>query len=240
MYSVFLVDDDTLILEELESQVPWLDNGFEVVGSTTNPNAAVSMIMDIRPDVVFCDLKMPEMDGNELIRVLKDNKVDSEFVMLSAYDNFENVRAFFQQSGFDYILKPVKEEDISLVLEGLVSRLSKKHPQKENEVLTENQGFNNLVLYVNEHFSEKVTLDELSGKFGFSRNYICGLFSRYFNTSLTCYLTDLRMAHAKELLTDKEVMIKDVAVSCGYPEYYHFFKVFKSYYGISPKEMQDL
>ena len=112
MYSVYLVDDDTLILEELINMVPWLDNGFEVVGSQTNPETALEEIQFIKPDVVFCDLKMPEMDGNELIKALKEANADSEFVMISAYDSFENVRAFFQQSGFDYILKPVNNEDI--------------------------------------------------------------------------------------------------------------------------------
>ena len=239
MFSVYLVDDDTLILEELINMVPWLDNGFEVIGNQTNPVTALEEIKFLKPDVVFCDLKMPVLDGNDLIRQLKENGVDAEFVMISAYDSFENVRAFFKQSGFDYILKPVNEDDIQVVLERLNYKLSGKKPEKTEAALTENPGFNNLVKFVNENFSEKITLDILSKKSGFSKNYICGLFSKHFNTSLTCYLTELRMKHAKELLSDKNMLIKEVAVLCGYPEYYHFFRVFKLYYGISPKEMQS-
>ena len=239
MFSVYLVDDDALILEELINMVSWLDNGFEVVGNQTNPVTALEEIRFLKPDVVFCDLKMPVLDGNDLIRQLKENGVDAEFVMISAYDSFENVRAFFKQSGFDYILKPVNEDDIQVVLERLNYKLSGKKPEKTEAALTENPGFNNLVKFVNENFSEKITLDILSKKFGFSKNYICGLFSKHFNTSLTCYLTELRMKHAKELLSDKDMLIKEVAVLCGYPEYYHFFRVFKLYYGISPKEMQS-
>lgn len=162
--------------------------------------------------------------------------------MISAYDNFENVRAFFQQSGYDYILKPVNNDDMQIVLEGLSERIAKKHPFSDDmkNVLTENKGFNNLILYVNEHFTEKLTLDFLSDKFGFSKNYVCGLFQRYYNKSLTRYITELRMKHARELLADKSRLVKDVALDCGYREYFHFFKVFKSFYGMSPKEMQDL
>ncbi|MCR5675788.1 MAG: response regulator [Lachnospiraceae bacterium] len=239
MYSVYLVDDDTLILEELINVVPWLDNGFEIVGSQTSSELALEEIVFLAPDVVFCDLKMPGIDGNELIKRLKDAGVDAEFVMISAYDSFENVRAFFQQSGFDYILKPVNNDDIQMVLEKLLVRLSDKKPAKDTETLTENPGFNSLIAYVDEHYAEKLTLDMLSKRFGFSRNYICGLFSKHLNTSLSCYLTKLRMEHAKELLSDRTKLIKEVAVSCGYSEYYHFFRVFKSYYGISPKEMQE-
>ncbi len=239
MYGVYLVDDDTLILEELVNMVPWLDNGFEVLGSSTNPVVAIDEIEELKPDVVFCDLKMPQMDGNELIRYIKERKIDTEYVMISAYDSFENVRAFFQQSGFDYILKPVKEDDMQMVLEGLIGKLRKKKPATTEETITDNRTFNSMIDYIKDNFTEKISLDILSEKFGFSKNYICGMFSKYLNTSLTCYLTEIRMAHAQKLLKDSKLLMKEVAMECGYEEYYHFSRVFKAYYGISPKEMQD-
>ena len=202
MYSVYLVDDDSWILEELVEMVPWLDYAFEVVGSSTDPLRAVEEIEKLSPDVVFCDLKMPNMDGNELIRTLKEKGVTSEFVMLSAYDSFENVRAFFQQTGFDYLLKPVNNADIQIVLEGLDARLSRRAPLKdenEKDSLTENPGFNKIISYINDHFDEKITLNTLAKQFGFSKGYICGLFQKYFNKSLNLYLTEKRMELAKEL-----------------------------------------
>ena len=242
MYSVYLVDDDSWILEELVEMVPWLDYAFEVVGSSTDPLRAVEEIEKLSPDVVFCDLKMPNMDGNELIRTLKEKGVTSEFVMLSAYDSFENVRAFFQQTGFDYLLKPVNNADIQIVLEGLDARLSKRAPLKdenEKDSLTENPGFNKIISYINDHFDEKITLNTLAKQFGFSKGYICGLFQKYFNKSLNLYLTEKRMELAKELLLDKSILVKDVAYRTGYADYYHFFKVFKNHYGISPKELRE-
>ena len=239
MYSVYLVDDDTLILDELIGMVPWMDNGFFVAGSSTDPKAAVGEIERIRPDAVFCDLKMPGMDGNEMIRYLKERSVDSEFVMISAYDSFENVRTFFQQEGLDYILKPVDNDEIEMVLEKLMARLSEKKPQRSGGNIKENPAFEHLVEYIREHFAQKITLDMLSKKFGFSKNYICGLFSKYYDTSLTCFLTELRMEHAKKLLSDRNRLIKEVAADCGYSDYYKFFRAFKAFYGKSPKEMQD-
>ncbi|MCR5727965.1 MAG: response regulator [Lachnospiraceae bacterium] len=242
MYSVYLVDDDSWILEELIEIVPWLDYAFEVIGSSTDPLRAVEEIEKLAPDVVFCDLKMPNMDGNELIKTLKEKGVTSEFVMLSAYDSFENVRAFFQQTGFDYLLKPVNNADIQIVLEGLDARLSKRAPLKdenEKDSLTENPGFNKIISYINDHYDEKITLNTLAKQFGFSKGYICGLFQKYFNKSLNLYLTEKRMELAKELLLDKSILVKDVAYRTGYADYYHFFKVFKNHYGISPKELRE-
>ena len=240
MYRVYLVDDDALILEELINTVPWLDNGFEVVGHETDPRRAVEEIKDLWPDVVFCDLKMPAMDGNELIREVKEAGVEPECVMLSAYDSFESVRAFFRQSGFDYLLKPVNAEDMEILLERLNVRLSSSRGAEAKTPLSDNPAFNELIGYVNGHFAEKLTLGSLSERFGLSRNYICGLFQKHFNQSLSLYLTEVRMACARELLeSERTMLLKEVARRSGYPDYHYFFKVFKNYYGISPKEMQE-
>ncbi|MCR5322299.1 MAG: response regulator [Lachnospiraceae bacterium] len=239
MYKVFLVDDDALILEELVEMVPWLDYAFEVAGSETDPVKAVSQIKELKPDVVFCDLKMPGMDGNKLIRVLKEEGLECEFVMLSAYDSFDSVRTFFQQTGFDYILKPVNNEDIQLVLERLEAKLSKQRPAPVPEAVTENPAFNELVNYIGEHYSDKITLNSLAKQFGFSKGHLCSLFQKYFNKSLNLYLTDVRMEHAKELILDRTILIKEVASRSGYSDYYHFFRVFKNHYGVSPKEMRE-
>ena len=126
-----------------------------------------------------------------------------------------------------------------MVLERLNRRLSDSRPREESELLTDNPGFNKLVLYVNEHFTEKLTLNQLAEEFGYSRNYICGLFQKFFNKSLNSYLTELRMKHAMELLSDKTILIKEVAKESGYSDYYRFFKVFKNHFGYSPKELRE-
>ncbi len=247
MHSVFIVDDDALILEEIIDTVPWLDNAFEVVGSATDPVKALEEIKEFKPDVVFCDLKMPVLSGNELIKKAREEGVESEFVMLSAYDDYDNVRTFFKNNGFDYILKPIDNDEIQIVLNKLDAKLSRKKPLEEtgdegknaDESLTKNPVFNNIMLYISVHFADKITLESLAEEFGYSRNYICKLFQKNLNKSLNLYVTELRMKQAVELLKDDDVLIKEVAYKIGYNDYYHFFKVFKEHYGISPKEMRE-
>lgn len=238
MYRAYLVDDDRFILEELTEIIPWMENGFEVIGSNTDPEKAMREIIELEADAVFCDMKMPKMSGNELIAKLKESGCKAEFVVISAYDDFENVRTFYRQSGFDYILKPVDIDDVRIVLEKLNSVLSKNRPAEGGNV-TDNPGFNSLVQYVDENFREKITLSSLAEKFGFSRNYICAPFQKYYNQSLSIYLTEKRMKYAGELIEDRTLLIKQIGVMCGYTDYYHFFKVFKNYYGVSPKEMRN-
>ncbi len=244
MYGVYLVDDDTLILEELLNIIPWMDNGYTVLGSNTDPLAAFDEILTLHPDVVFCDLKMPGMDGNELISRLREAGSEAEYVMLSAYDAYDDVRTFYKGSGYDYILKPVNPDDVQMILEGLADKLSRKHSAgreagKASISSTDNEGFNKLVSYVDEHYAEKITLDMLAKQYGFSRNYICELFAKYYDMSLIHYVTDIRMKKAGEMLKDKSRPIKDIALSLGYSNPAYFYRVFKTYYGVAVGEYRD-
>jgi len=179
---------------------------------------------------------MPEMDGNEMIRRSRQKGLTCEFVMLSAYDEYDDVRTFFKQSGYDYILKPINNDEIRMLLEKLYVKISAKHPEEGPQPSTENPTFNDLLKYIDEHFTEKLTLEQIAGKYGFSKNYVCQLFKKFFDTTFSIYITKKRMIRAQELLTDKTLPVKEIAYDLGYADYHHFYRTFKNYYGYSPKE----
>lgn len=99
MFRVFLVDDEELIMKEIAASVPWMDNGFEVIGMESNSKRAVDRVLELKPDVVFSDLRMPYLDGHTFMKTVRENGLDTEFVMLSAYGTFEDARIFFSAGG---------------------------------------------------------------------------------------------------------------------------------------------
>ncbi len=237
VYKVYVVDDDTIILNEIVETVPWMDNGFEVIGYCSNPLTAIEDILNIRPDVVLSDLKMPAMDGIEMVRTLKKRGMTCEFVILSAYGTFEDSRSFFLMDGFDYILKPLQQEELQIVLERLLVRLTKKEtkfilPERESI----NPSFISLTEYIKDNFSKKHTLESLSKRFNLNPNYICNLFSKHYNTTLTRFITELRMNESIRLMSQTNEAFKEIAIDCGYSDYYYFCKVFKEFYGVSPSQ----
>ena len=186
--------------------------------------------------MVFCDLKMPEMNGNEMIRKLRENGSLCEFVMVSAYDDYEDVRDFFKQTGYDYILKPIKDDEIRILLEKLYIKINAIRPDEDEASFTENPAFKRLIEYVDENFTQKLNLEQISDQFGFSKNYVCHLFKKHFNTTFSLYLTGKRMELAKKHLSDKSLSVTEVAYLCGYRDYHSFYRVYKNYFGCSPKE----
>ncbi len=233
MYGVYLVDDDAVILEELCHKIPWLDSGFEVVGSTQSVAMALDEIAQIRPDLVVSDLKMEPFDGIELMQKLKEQGISPFFFMVSAYGSFENSRRFFLEGGFDYLLKPLDVQEIQLTLGKLYEKLSESS-QDATSLKGCNPVFGDLLTYLQAHYSQKHSLESLGKQFSLSPNYICALFSKHCDTTLTHYITDLRMTAAKEEIKKGELPLKVIASQCGYNDYRYFNRIFKEYCGVSP------
>ncbi len=237
MYKVFLVDDDELILDQIVNTIPWMENGFEVIGCESDAVVALKKVFEIKPHVVFIDLKMPKLDGHSFIHSVREQGMDTEFIMLSAFGTFEDARTFFQQDGFDYLLKPLQMQEAQMVLEKMAEKLIRKYPmltEYEEEIV--NPAFAELTDYLQNSFAEKFTLEELSKRFGISAGYICNLFAKHYSTTLTRYVTRIRMEYAVSEMKKKELSLKNIATACGYRDYFYFNKVFRGYYGEAPSQ----
>ncbi len=240
MFSVYVVDDEELILREIVNTIPWMDNGFTVCGFSASVLQAKEEILTLLPDVVFTDLKMPAVDGIELMSAIRE-KHYCEFVMLSAYGTFEDSRAFFLNNGFDYILKPLEQNDMSFLLQKLYKKLATvKGEEHREEDAGVNPEFLKLIAYVKAHFRESISLKMLSKQFNLSANYICNLFAKHQSLTLTRLVSKMRMEEAAKLIREGKQPFKVVGLDVGYTDYYYFCKVFKDYYGMSPSEYKTL
>lgn len=238
MFSAYLVDDEPLILSDMRASIPWFEHNFQLVGTSADPVAALAEIAEIRPDAVFTDIKMPGMDGLELIRRVKESGADCEFVILSAYDRFEYARRFIQLEGFDYLIKPVERTQLTDLMERLRTRLEKKYPSRDFPS-TSSAELNRIILHLNRNPSEKHSLAALSRQFNISPNYICSLFSRHMGTTFSAYVLKIRMELAARLLRDTAKPVKEVAADSGYDDYFYFCRVFRDYFSRTPTQYRN-
>lgn len=90
--------------------------------------------------------------------------------------------------------------------------------------------------YVNAHYCEKITLDEVAASVYMSSNYFSSYFRKVTNISFSEYVTRLRISHARELLRDTERSVMDVATECGFNNISNFYRMYKKYVGKPPRE----
>ena len=91
--------------------------------------------------------------------------------------------------------------------------------------------------YLDEHYREKLVIQEIADHFGLNYSYMCSLFRKYKGMSPNEYLIMKKMEQAKVLLrTKEEISIRDIAELVGYTDQYYFSRMFKAYEKVSPKE----
>ena len=239
MYKVYIVDDERIALDDLVRNLPWAEFGFQVVGRETNPLVAVHEIKKIPVDVVFTDIRMPGINGLELIKQLAQSGCKPVFVIVSAYDDFTYVRKALQLNSFDYIIKPVTAEVGAELFDRLHARLNNIKGPPVNRPLTSSTELNHITEFIDRNITHKLTLADLGEKFNISPNHICTLFSKHMNTTFLNYILSARMAIAQNLLTMTDKPVKEIAALSGYDDYFYFCKVFRKYFQMTPTGMRQ-
>ncbi|QAT39923.1 response regulator [Clostridium sp. JN-9] len=132
MYKMLLVEDEPIVRLALKSLVDWNNYGFDEVLESSNGKKALE-IMKSRGDIdiVITDINMPVMNGIELIEEGKKLGGDTEFLVLSAYDDYSLVRSAFKLGINDYILKTEMEPD--KIVKMVMTALEKKKGSSNNK-----------------------------------------------------------------------------------------------------------
>lgn len=112
--TVITVDDEPSIHEGLDAIMDWESLGYRHIGSATNGNEAYRYISQMHPDVIITDIRMPELDGLALIRLIREiNDYEPSIIIISGYNDFEYARTALRNDVHDYLLKPIDEEELA-------------------------------------------------------------------------------------------------------------------------------
>ena len=112
MYSVFLVDDEPILLEGIRSKIDWESIGLNFAGEATDGEIALSMMQEIKPDILITDVKMPFMDGLELSSAIKKIQPWIKIIILSGHDEFDYAKKAISIGVEDYLLKPFTANEV--------------------------------------------------------------------------------------------------------------------------------
>ncbi len=124
MYKVLIVDDEMIVRHAVKTLIRWEGSRFEYAGAASSGAPALELARDTGADIVITDIKMPEMDGLELIKRLMAQGFDGEVLVLSNYNDFELVREALKRGAHDYMLKlTLQTESFMKTLEEMADKL---------------------------------------------------------------------------------------------------------------------
>lgn len=132
-YTLILVDDEAHVRSSIRANTPWNDYGFNVIGEANNGIEAIELVEDLKPDVIITDIRMPYLDGIELIKQIREIQPTITIIILSGYDEFTYAQTAIHYNVKEYILKPVSKKDFCDLLERTKLMLDENY-QKINNI----------------------------------------------------------------------------------------------------------
>lgn len=237
MYKIIIADDEVWIGFGIKKLIQRSGIPFQVVGEAPNGIRAYQMVKELEPDILISDIRMPGLNGLELMQKLTDEKFSGKVIFISGYADFEYARMALKMGAFDYLLKPVDEENLVAVLERFLAFREDNMQERQKQSMDikfEDTRIQKIMDIINRQYRNKISLGELAEGCGLSIGHLSTLIKKETGMSFTECITEKRMEDAKNLLGMENLSIDEVAEEVGYNDYFYFTKAFKKYTGVSP------
>lgn len=240
---LLLADDEKIERDSLRlmliDKYPGL---FEELFEASNGEDALHLALAHKPDIILMDVQMPVMDGLEAARQMREQGIQADIIIITAYPLFEYAQKAIHCKVTDYLLKPYSMKALCDTLDKLLppGHVSKLAPtqhkaaaeQKPNELIV-------LVKeYIQKNYADSITLDDIAQYVGKSKFYISRLFNQYESESLSEYINRVRIANAAQMIA-QGLSVCEIAYRLGFKEPTYFSKVFKRYMHVTPSQYAE-
>ncbi|MBK5200497.1 MAG: response regulator [Spirochaetaceae bacterium] len=157
MYSIVFVDDENQVRKTIISRIPWNDLGFEIIGEAENGLEAIDIINEKSPDLVITDIKMPYLDGLDLIKAIKEINPAISVIILSGHDEFSYARKAITLGVDEYVLKPINRDEFIELLIKLKKNLDYKF-KSINDKIELNKLYNSVIPQLKQQLINEIYL----------------------------------------------------------------------------------
>lgn len=209
MYSVYIADDEMWVIVGLKKRIEKTGLPFQVIGEANNGVMALEEIEKKKPDILFTDIRMPGYSGLELLELLRKKELQTKVILISGYAEFEYAQSAIRNGAYDYLLKPIDQEKLQIVLERILGD-GAGILENEQELVAPST-IRKIMDEIKEHYTENITLTGLAEKYAISVSYLSELLKEHLQLSFSEYISSKRIQKAKELLADESLSIEQIA-----------------------------
>lgn len=268
MIKTIVVEDEPLVRRDLELLTPWEELGCFCTGSASNGNDAVKLFNQTLPDIVITDIRMPGMDGLEMIGIMAElcavsgGERHCEFIILSGFSDFEYAQKAMRNGVMEYLVKPVDDDELAAAIVRAKKRveltrnktlISKNGSKIESESLLmlfreyelgQNNGatekyVQKAIDLIKNRYISGITIEEASSVLGISAGHLSRIFKSETGYTFVDYLMYFRVKKAAELLKEGKVKVYEVADLVGYSDARYFSQIFRRITGLTPSEFRE-
>jgi len=249
-YTVLYIDDNKDLLDFVSHK---LSNDYSVF--TSEGTNAIEQVFELIPDIIICDLNLPEKNGFEICEILKKDLRTSHIpvLILTASDDQESYIKALESGADIFLTKPFNLKVLIQSIKVLLFNREKLRFYYSNNILNivnkEEGGFGiseqdflrklNKLIETNIE-SSTYTVEELAKDLYISRVQLYRKVKAIFGISVSEHINNIRLEKSKELLKKGNLNISEIAYAVGFSSPSYYSTAFKNKYGISPKEYKTL
>ena len=255
--NIVIVEDEVRIREGIEKLLMRSGGPYKVTGQAENGVEGLKVILEQKPDLVITDIRMPDMDGIEMLAKLRESGSTAKAVVLTAYSEFDYARQAIRLGVSEYLLKPVVVEELMGALCAVEERLKLEQtglrealPKLLETLAPKNAGELNSAqvgllvakarAIAEQHFQDGITLDEIAQRLSVTPEYLGTQIHKEMGITFGAMMKALRISKAKKLLLETDRKLYEIAEAVGYTDAKYFARVFQQDIGIMPLEFRRL
>lgn len=244
MYDVLIVDDEISIRKGLKILIDWNEYGYNVTGEAANGLEALNLMRDHSFHLLLADIRMPKLDGLELIKQISQMKLKTKTIIISGYKDFEYAKTAIELGVKNYILKPINQDSLVDTLKRVKKELDDENSKgsiKEEESRFSTLSDQDLIIasikkYILDNCYRDISLLSISHDFNYNPAYLGRLFSKLNGTSFRDYLNQCRVQKAVDMISEGKYKIFEISEMVGYRDLNYFCNIFKEITGSTPSE----
>lgn len=238
---ILVAEDEEIIRRGVAKYIQLHTDRFDTIYEAENGQDALDIILKYQPEIVLLDIQMPKMDGITIMKKLSKTKIQPLIVILSGYDDFKYAQNALRYGAKEYLLKPVRASDILECLNKLADKYLETEDKVNEKDISENENtfVHEAKNYIEEHYSENLTIKNVAEQIGISSGYLSTMFNQNLGLGFAEYLNGLRVEHACVYLEQNYLKVYEIAYKVGFRDEKYFTKVFKKIKGMSPKEYRN-
>jgi len=243
MYSIILVDDDGMISEGLSKLIVWEEYGIKDLYTAKGGAEALEILAANRVDLLITDIRMPGMDGIELLGIVSRRYPEIQRFVLSGYSEFDYIKRALPYGIINYLLKPVQEDELSDAILRATANIEARNPKPAGKALPGSDEYSPVIAKIlsdiGAHCERDINIKNLSKQYHINPAYLGQLFRNETGELLTAYLNQARIEKAKLLLLNDGMKASLVSEMVGYTTPNYFYRIFKKITGVSPSEYKQ-
>ena len=231
-----IAEDEDVIRNGIYKYIQLHTDRFDKIYLAKDGEAALDIIFKYNPEVALLDVQMPNRTGIEVLAEASKMNICPLTIILSGYDEFKYAQQALKYGAREYLLKPCRSSEILTVLHKMADIAEGKDISKSAEQTQAQHVVKRATEYIDEHYSEDLSLRQVADYVGISQGYLSSLFKQKLDINFIDYVNQVRVNHACIYLQQNYFKTYEIAYKMGFNDEKYFSKVFKKVKGLSPMQ----